>query len=129
MEKGSGEKPTGAIFARLLTKLGRHPSRFAILDLLTEHLPPDRDPDTWAGLMIGCLDGMALQRGTKATIDELAAACLEYPGIKQCGWSPAHFLASVNRTVTRLRKPDRTDGRPTLANIEKANADFMAGHS
>ena len=119
----------GAVFGRLVEKVAGHPKRFTVTEFF-EQIPADRNVEAWAGVMIGCLEMGTLAGGAVATVDELAAACLEYPGIRNCGWSPGQFIATVERTVKRLRRKDIPTGpAQSLSVIERARAEFLGAAS
>jgi len=116
--------------ARLIDRVRGHPQRFALTEFL-EQLPAGHDPDTWAGILLGCLDGMSLKAGRAASIEELASACVTYPGIRNVAWVPAQFYATVERTMTRMRETTtpalpRT-GAQGADRLQASVAEFVAG--
>lgn len=89
--------------ARLLGRLTTDAQRVATVALL-QAIPENQNPDSWADAMTGYLDGLGIQGGKATTPDELATACLEYRGIPNAKYSPAHFRATVDRVVGRRDK-------------------------
>jgi hypothetical protein len=128
-EYGNEEIPT-SLQGRLVARLIGHPSRYAVVSFL-ENLPPTQSVDGWAGCLLGCLDGLGLERNRKATVEDLAAACGDYQGTNPVKWGFPHFRGFVDRVVDKRHRPERRtsprgERRTTTERAMDAAAEFAA---
>lgn len=137
LEKGSGEKPNGQI-ARLVTRLQAQPDRDAVTAMF-DAMPSHQDPEAWAGVLLGCLDGLGMPDLRPAPVQAVVAACRDFPALVGAQpWSPRHFRACVVR-ATAPENPGTgstwSGTRPNLPRgpvqgvdkITAAAAEFVAG--
>ena len=117
--------PTG-LPGRLVARLTGNPSRYAVMALL-ENLPPHENHAAWSGCLLGCLDGMGLQSGRAATVDELGAACTDYLKTPPAGWGLMHFRSFVDRIVRKRDRKAAPSGSSHTERTLAAAAAFAAG--
>lgn len=104
------------LLQRLTGELGRH----AIVEFLDR--APDAELRTWQGVLVGCLDGLGLVRGQKATVSELAAACTDYLQTPPEQWGVIHFRSFVDRIVARRLRASGTRGNRASDPVEAGKA-------
>jgi hypothetical protein len=110
----------------LAEKLTGHPFRYAIVGFL-ESLPPGQPFDKWALTLNGCLEGLGLEQGRRASVEELATACNDYLGAAPAEWGIPHFRSFVDRVVAKRYRP-RKSGIKTAGYAERtlaAAAEFV----
>lgn len=127
-EDGNGDEllPT-TLPGRLAEKLIGSPVRYAIVGFL-DSLPPGQPFDKWAMTLNGCLEGLGLDQGRRATVEELAAACNDYLGAAPGEWGIPHFRSFVDRVVAKRFRPRKVGAR-TPGHAERtlaAAAEFVA---
>lgn len=107
----SGPSEGNPRLALLVARLGGHPDRFAVLEFL-ENLPPGLDTKAWVQTVSGCLQGVDMPEGREATIEELASACRDFPGIHGVRWNPSFFRGCVARAGRDRRRVPRAADTP-----------------
>lgn len=88
-----------ARLAKRLAGLAGHAAEPVIAEFL-EHSPP-KERTSWVACLLACLDGLGLQAGRAATIEELAAACGDYLKTPAGQWGLPHFRSFVERQVAK----------------------------
>jgi hypothetical protein len=124
---GDGAAEIAREHAKLLARFpGPGLQRIAVTEFLL-NLPERESPVTWAGVLLGCLDGLGMSGGRPAPPDAVAVACLDYATTdagKQGKYDPRYFRACVESAAKAGRKPmpvradqRATDSVPTLKRL------------
>lgn len=115
------QKNSSRAVGRLINALGRDPNREAVMAVF-DHLPPEENPDTWALLLMSCLQG-GMAQGKSATVHQLAVGCTEYPIVAKGRWGAAHFRKCVQNVMD---KPvgGRKGGKPTVDSVVQIAQDW-----
>lgn len=89
--------------ARLINRLQGDAERWQV-EQFFHGLPAGEQPDRWAAILVGCLDGLGLAEGKACTPGQLAAACAAYPQVVKDGtWSERHFRRCVENVMRTAR--------------------------
>ncbi len=107
--------PPTSLPARLAKRIAGHPAEAVLAEFLEQSPPKERT--SWVACLLACLDGLGLQAGRAATIEELAAACGDYLKTPAGQWGLPHFRSFVERQVAkryqsvRYSSPGRRGGK------------------
>lgn len=113
--------PGGAVVTALVNRLAGHPRRFEV-EALMQALPEGHQPDVWAGLAIGCLDGLGMPQGANATVEQLVVGWRAY--LSKNPAKPAEKL--FRSCVAHADLAEREPTSKASANGRSAPADKVA---
>ena len=106
----------GRAMGKLINAVSGSPDRFTVMGLF-DHIPTEENPDTWAGVLLSCLQ-LPLSGPKSASVSQLAVACADFPALAKGKWTPRHFRACVVDAM-RGKAPPKSKGMDSGVNAAR----------